>query len=153
MTPDEFREAVLPDVVAAWRRSCMCTSPGFRKLLAFDFRDYDGIGPVGLADTEILIDVIVRNEFTAQGEPVSGAGETTQDYVCSQCGVRCTVHHEDYSINMACSVVDFADAEISASTGLYLVGFYGFKREDFGKVDDYRKAVSRDEFLRALSGA
>ncbi len=89
MTPDEFRQAVLPQVVAAWDDHCFCTCPGFQKLVSFNFRDY-GIGPTGLADSEILIDELIRQRFTRQQELESPPGENCAS-LCMP-AVRITVY-------------------------------------------------------------
>ena len=151
MTPDEFHETVVPEVIAAWQQHCFCASPGFQKLLSFDFRDY-GIGPVALADAEILIDVIIRQRFARVGEAISGPGETIQDQICPKCQRRCTVRYDEFSINMARATVVFANPLTRATNGKYLVGFYGFKQDDFAKVHDFQKVATCQEFLRELKG-
>lgn len=148
MTPDEFREAVLPRIMADWEAECLCASPGFQKLLSFDFRDY-GIGPVGLADTEILIDAIVRQRFLRQDKSESSSGEVQQVCICPQCQATCTERYAEFSISMYQSVVTYEQPKL-ALTGLYLVGFYGFKRDEFDKVDDFQRASTTEEFLRRL---
>ena len=151
MTPDEFRETVLPPLMAAWEQQCFCANPGFRKLLSFDFRQYE-IGPVGLADAELLINAIIWERFTRQGEPDSAAGEATQSYTCPQCGAVCTEVYSEFSINMHQSTVTFHDAPAPECEGLYLVGYFGFRRDDFAKVNDFRQAASVEEFTQALTG-
>lgn len=153
MTPDEFRQRVLPTVVAAWELACFCRSPGFLKLLSFNFEDY-GVGPVGLADSEILIHEIVRGQFTREGEPTSdGMGTTQQAYRCPKCGACGTETYAEYSISMYRSFVLFDNAPKMSSTGLYLVGFYGFEQAEFSKIHDFHQARDEDEFVTTLIGS
>lgn len=149
MTPDEFRESLLPNIVAAWDDRCFCANPGFQKLLSFDFRDYS-IGPTGLADSEILIDEIIRQRFTQRHKPDSDQGEITQAYECPQCGATCTELYAEFSISMYQSTVTFDLNPVLAAEGLYLVGFYGFKGSEFAKINDFRPASSTEDFIRQL---
>jgi len=149
MTPDEFRSHALPQILTAWQEGCFCASPGFRKLLSFDFQNYE-IGPVGLADSEILIDSIIRKEFKSLSE--SGTFETTTIYECPNCGTTCTECYADYSINMYRSTVTFDGDPAPAGEGLYLVGFYGFNREEFARIIDFRRTESVEEFVRFVTG-
>lgn len=151
MIPEEFRKTVLPRVVAAWDDRCFCASPGFQKLLSFDFRDY-GVVPTGLADSEILIDAIIRERFTRRGEPQSHQGESRQAYVCPQCQATCTELYAEFSISMYQSTVIFHNDPKAAAEGLYLVGFYGFKEDAFGKITDYRRASTVEAFMQELTG-
>lgn len=150
MNPDEFRDSVLPSVVAAWGDRCFCGNPGFRKLISFDFRDY-GIGPTALADAEILIEAIVRKRFTRQHEPESHDGETLQVYSCPQCALSCTERYAEFSISMYQSTVSYDGHPALAARGLFLVGFYGFSRKQFEKIDDFEAAPTADEFIRRLT--
>ncbi len=149
MTPDEFRESVLPQIVADWDGRCFCANPGFQKLLSFSFRNYD-ISPSALADSEILIDAIIRQRFTQQREPRSRQGEVTQGYKCPQCGATCTELYAEFSISMYQSTVIFDLDPVLAHKGLYLVGFYGFDRNKFGKIDDFQPAATTEDFTRQL---
>ena len=110
MTPDEFRDRVLPRIVTAWDAHCLCQSPGFRKLLSFNFRDY-GRRTIGLADAEILIQEIIRRTFIRQGEPTSDQGELAQVYLCPQCGGSCTELYAEFSVSMYHSCVTFDSGE------------------------------------------
>jgi hypothetical protein len=151
MTPDEFRQRVLPQVVAAWDAGCFCRSGGFRKLVSFNFRDY-GTGPLGLADAEILIGAIVREKFARRREPTSEQGQVTHYHRCPQCGASCTELYEDFNIHMYCSYVTFEDqGPPAAGVGHYLVGFYGFGLDDFAKVTDFRRTESIEEFVGQLT--
>ncbi len=151
MTPDEFQKRIVPTVVAAWERKCFCRSPGFRKLASFNFEDY-GIGPVALVDSEILIQEIIRGRCTRDGEPTNdGHGTTFQAYRCPRCGARCRETYAEYSISMYRSFVLFDNAPKTASSGVYLVGFYGFTQADFAKVHDFRPTSDEAEFMNTLS--
>ena len=152
MTPDEFRSEVLPQILTAWERGCFCPAPGFRKLVSFDFRDY-AIGPVGLADSEILIDSIIRQQFTTLSQlDDSEVSEISTTYQCPNCGATCTEIYAEFSISMYRSTVRFDGGSPAADEGLYLVGFYGFNREEFARIDDFRRTESVEEFVRFVSG-
>jgi hypothetical protein len=150
MTPDEFRQRVLPLVLAAWEKKCLCHSAGFRKLLSFNFQDY-GNGPVGLVDSEAIGHEIVRSRFKKLGEPSEGSpGEWTQRFECPQCGARCRETCEDFSIHMWRSFYRFEDTAARADVGYFLVGFYAFRREDFERVHDFQPAISEVQFLSSI---
>ena len=150
MTPDEFQKRIVPTIIAAWERGCFCRSPGFRKLVSFNFEDY-GIGPVALADSEILIQEIIRGRFTRDGEANSdGMGTSSQVYRCPKCGARCTETYAEYSVSMFRSFVIFETVPEKAASGIYLVGFRGFKQADFAKIRDFRLTSDEDEFLASL---
>jgi hypothetical protein len=151
MTPDEFQKHILPTILSAWDKACFCRSSGFLKLVSFNFEDYE-IGPIALADSEILIQQIVRDHFTRDGEPTSdGQGTTFQAYRCPQCGARCRETYAEYSISMYRSFVLFDDVSAKAPLGIYLVGFYGFNQGDFARVHDFRLASREEEFLAAMT--
>jgi hypothetical protein len=140
-------------MLTAWESGCFCRSPGFLKLLSFNFEDYK-IGPVGLADSEILIHEIIRGRFTRDGEPSSdGMGTTQQSYLCPNCGARCRETYAEYSISMYRSFVLFENAPEMAATGVHLVGFYGFQQSDFAKIHDFRPAADDAEFITAITGS
>ena len=149
MTPEEFRQNVLPGIVTAWDKQCFCAAPGFQKLLSFDFRNY-GIAPTGLADTEILINALIRQRFTPQDEPEKGTGERAQDYLCPQCQARCTEVYSEFSIHMYQTTVTYQAIPALAPVGHYLVGFYGLKQADFLKVTDFERTSSVEAFLAQL---
>lgn len=152
MTPAEIRREVFPELIRAWKRRCFCASPGFQKLISFDFRDYDIIGPVGLADTEILIDEIIRERFTKAKRHQSRTSDEWPDYICPQCGAKCSVGWEDFSISMNRSVAQFDGDFPQSETGLYLVGFYGFDRSEFARIKDFRQTVDAEEYRRFITG-
>lgn len=150
MTPDDFRHTVLPDVLQAWNAECFCRNPGFLKLLSFNCEDYD-IGPVALADSEILIDEIIRRRFHRVGEPSSHRGFTTQDYSCPKCQRTCKETYAECSINMYCSYVSYKRSAPVCAEGIYLVGFYGFSGADFGKIHDFRPATTKAQFISSIT--
>ncbi|MCA9254324.1 MAG: hypothetical protein KDA33_01745 [Phycisphaerales bacterium] len=152
MTPEEFRQRTFRTLVRAWNQQCFCDSPGFQKLMSFDFHKY-GTNPVGLADTEILIDEIIRERFEKQGADTgpdpAGAWPT---YRCPQCGATCDLGWQDYSISMNCSTVKFHGRRKRARVGLYVIGFYGFKRSSFEPIKDFRRASSAKAYLKHVAG-
>jgi hypothetical protein len=150
MTPDEFHATVLRQLVTAWFDRCFCANPGFQKLVAFDFRDY-GIAPTGLADSEIVIDTIIRQRFTRQNESDSHQGETRRVYMCPQCEATCTEWYAEFSVNMRQSSVAYDRNPQLAARGFYLVGFYGFDRDDFDRITDYQEASTAEAFMREIT--
>ncbi|HPF41454.1 MAG TPA: hypothetical protein P5081_22125 [Phycisphaerae bacterium] len=152
MTPEEFRQRTFRTLANAWKQGCFCDSPGFQKLMSFDFQKY-GTNPVGLADTEILIDEIIRNRFKKEGgdkAPDPAAGWPT--YTCPQCGATCDVGWQDYSISMNCSTVKFHGRRKRAKVGLYVIGFYGFSKKSFEKIRDFKRASSAKAYLKHVAG-
>lgn len=149
MTPEEFRENVLPAILTAWDRACFCVSPGFQKLVSFNFEDY-GIGPVGLADSQMVGLDIIHNRFTHCDDESPPSESRARLFECPQCHARCTETFEDYNIWMYRTFFTFVDDRPIAPTGLYLVGFYGFDRADFAKIDDFHEAESTAEFVRQI---
>lgn len=152
MTPDEFHEHVLPQVVNKWDEHCFCANPSFRKLLSFNFRDYD-IGPTALIDSEMLIDAIIRQRFTKKDEPTSHQGEITLVCNCPQCEAICTELYAEFSISMHQSSVTYTDGPALAKYGLYLVGFRGFDINEMRSIPDFQQASTPDEFIRHLTHA
>jgi len=57
-SPETFAADVVPVLVERWRRRCFCGSPGFLKVLSFDFRDYGNV-PAQLVDSAMLWGAIV----------------------------------------------------------------------------------------------
>ena len=76
MTPDEFHHSILPTILTAWERGCFCHSPGFLKLVSFNFEDY-GIGPMAVVDSEILIAEIIGRRFVREGQLTYGVSAHT----------------------------------------------------------------------------
>ena len=149
MTPDEYNKDVLHRVYREWKKKCFCSSPGFQKILAFNFEDYR-IGPTGCADTEILIDKIIRFKFIKTGLP-DGEFETRQKYKCPQCGAICTEEYADYNIHMYRSFAVYENPD-QAPEGLFLVGFYGFDMSEVEKINDFRQTEDVDEYISCLKG-
>jgi len=147
MTPQEFSGEVLPRVVSAWERMCFCSSPGFVKLMSFDFSRY-GTTPVALYDQEALGDEIITKRFTRITEPVPDPRSGTNRHIrqCPACGRRCEVVWDQYSINFDRAYYDFGQAEV-AIQGIYLVGFYGFRGN--WSFPDYKPGTTI-EFLAAI---
>lgn len=63
MTPDQYREDVLPVIRDRYFGRCICHHQALRKLMSFRFEDYT-IGPLALADTEILIHHLIHQSTT-----------------------------------------------------------------------------------------
>lgn len=150
MSPDEFHEQVIPQVVKKWDEHCFCANSGFRKLLSFNFRDYH-ICPTALIDSEMLIDAIIRQRFTKCNEPQSHQGEITQAWICPQCNARCSELYAEFSISMYQSSVTFADGPSLTNSGLYLVGFRGFDINEMRSIADFQQAANPIEFIRQLT--
>jgi hypothetical protein len=147
MTPDEFVNDVMPVVLSAWQTNCLCANAGFRKLLSFNFDQY-GAGPMALADSEIVGQRIVRENFARVGDASrSQDGDILQRYLCPQCQTTCEEEYAEFSISMYRSFFRFLDTPHMADYGLYLVGMRAFSQDDFLKVHDFREATSVDEFL------
>lgn len=149
MTPDNFRESVLPALKDAWQQNCFCSNRAFQKLVSFNFDDY-GIGPTGLADSEILIDEIIRQNFDKLESANAGGGRVKQSYRCPQCDTTCSEHYREFSINMYQSYVLFNDQPSPSPRALFLVGWFGFKSDEFDKIHDFEKAPSIEQFLQQL---
>jgi hypothetical protein len=153
MTPDKFANDVMPQILSAWRSRCLCAYGGFRKLLSFNFADY-GAGPMALADSEIVCQKIVRENFTRVGDVGRSLdGDILQRYSCPQCNTVCEEEYAEYSISMYRSFFRFLDTSEMADCGLYLVGMRAFSQEDFSKVHDFREASSINEFLAFIGVA
>ena len=69
---------------------------------------------------------------------------------CPQCGAACEKDFAEFSIAMSRSCFRFTSPGELAPTALYLVGFYGFSRDDFDKVHDFKRTESVAEFLRSI---
>jgi hypothetical protein len=147
-SPEGFRQQVLPRIVAAWERGCLCKVPGFLKLMSFDFSRYPGHYPMTLFEVEAIGDEIIGRRFRQIGEPVRGATGVRTTYECPSCGGRCTGQWDQYNINFDCTVYDFGAPGAHAGEGLYVVGFFGLAGA--WQVDDFRPAASVSEFLAFL---
>src|SRR3954464_3600009 len=116
MTPKEFAADVLPVIKASWQSHCLCSNPGFRKLLSFNFQDYrdrpstlvDRAGPMALMDSEIVGHHIIVSTFArAACPPNSPDQDKVRIYTCPRCETRCQQTWEQYSINMERSYYQF----------------------------------------------
>lgn len=151
MTPKEFSETIVPIVEKVWEQSCLCTVPGFLKLMSFDHRkDGDASNPVALADVELLGRAVIMKHFEKVSdwvdEPRSQGQLQTRR--CPACRTQCAVTWEQFSINLDFYRFEFATPCERAEVGLYLTGFYGFRGPwDF---PGFRKATSAPDFLRAI---
>ena len=147
MTPEEFSATVLPRIRDSWVKRCLCESPGFWKLLSYDFRDHQS-GPQALEDSEIVGYEIVRKQFKMLAKEDSGVEDDVTSYQCPQCGVRCTSHWEQFSINFDRMYYRVSPGQEVADIGLYLVGFWGFP--PIQPPPDFRLAENVDQFLAYL---
>jgi hypothetical protein len=150
MTPVDFATQVMPQIVAAWERSCLCRSPGFLKLMSFDFRKY-GSSPTALYDVEAIGGEIIQKRFVKvrdwQDVPNSAAHVSVR--ACPQCGTLCTLTGEQFNIHFDCSCFQFDSDAGMADIGLYLVGFYWLgERNAFA---DFERAATVEQFLVALT--
>jgi hypothetical protein len=151
MTPEDFSTQVMPQIVAAWERSCLCSSPGFVKLMSFDFRKY-GRSPKALYDVEQIGYEIIERRFDTVSKwsrvPNSGAQECVR--ACPQCGTRCTVTSEQFNIRFDCTCFHFENDVVMAEVGLYLVGFTWLGEAT--ETPDFRRAGDVQQFIEALTG-
>ena len=149
MTPDDYRDGVLPQLQACWEQQCFCASAFYRRLIGFDFRDF-GIGPVGLADAEILIDAFVRQRCEPTRE-LEADGALLQEYRCPSCGRLMTEQYDEFNIHMYRSVVRFVDDLPKADTCAYMIGLYGFDAADFDKITGYELMESVPEYIERIT--
>ncbi len=156
MTPAEFHEHVLPELLSRWERQCFCSAPGFRKLISFNFREYGDLSPLALADAEIVIQALICERFirieNSSPQENEQTSERVQEFECPQCQARCTATFEQFNIHMERSFVTFADLRPAADEGLYLVGFFGFRADEHEKIHDFRHTMSVQEFIQAVAG-
>jgi hypothetical protein len=145
LRPEHFSQRVLPRIVEAWERGCLCKVPGFLKLMSFDFSRYPGKYPMTLYEVEAIGDGIIHRRFRRIGEPVEDGWGVHTTYECPSCGGRCTGLWDQFNIHFDCTVYDFGVPDAHAGVGLYVVGFYGLGGP--WQVDDFRRATSVDEFL------
>ena len=145
MTPDEYNEQILPTIEETYGNRCICDRPGIRKILSFNFEDYT-LGPVACADTEILVQALVRESENYTGEHTD---EGDCRYRCAACGTVLVEHYDDYSINMYRSYVEYEGRE--SVQGQYLVGFRCFDLADVEKIDDFTEAESIESYLAYLA--
>jgi hypothetical protein len=147
MTPKEFRRDVLPRVLEAWERGCFCSSPAFVRLVSLD------LGPVALADAQVLIREIIEKRFQQDGPTDDHhSGDAVHRYSCPQCATKCEVIWEQFSINMDRSFVRWITPRVGDEpTVPYLVGFYGHGTPDH--VEGFVRTASADQFLSSITRA
>jgi hypothetical protein len=145
MPPDEFRRDVLPLVVEAWTRRCFCDSTAFTRMVSTE------LGPNALADAQILIQDIIQELFLPEGRWTTQNGEQSRPFCCPQCGAKCLVLWEDFSINMSRSYVRWVStpAPRGARTP-YLIGFYGYSPPQH--IEGFHRVRSPAEFVTELVG-
>lgn len=148
-TSEKFIGEILPVILASWGAHCFCVSPGFRKLLSFNFEDY-GTSVMQLVDAELVGYHVVKANFDPVGGMWKRNGDTIQLYRCKRCSARCEQIYADYSLVAYRSYYRFLDEAKPAAVGVYLIGMQGFSIEDYKKVHDFREAASVSEFLGFL---
>jgi hypothetical protein len=99
LSPEAYTAEVLPVLVKRWQRRCFCGSPGFLKLLSFDFQDYGNV-PAALLDSEIAWGAIIGKHFTPAGGWAEVGEEQQRTFRCPQCGLELRTRSEQYSISM-----------------------------------------------------
>lgn len=152
---DSYRQglvAVLPQLVTErWRQGCFCRSARFRKLVAFDFRDY-GHTPAVLLDAEILISEVIEKQFVPlRSEPSRQA--SIHVYRCPQCAACFQVESEQFSVWMWCTVARAIDRPAPAGPARYLLWIHSFESFRFTAVRDYLQTDDVDDYLDALQRA
>ena len=151
MTPEDFSTQVMPQIVAAWERSCFCQSPGFLKLMSFDFRSY-GSGPRVLYDVDLIGAQIIDRRFVkvSEWQDVPRSAGQVSVVACPQCRTKCSRALEQYNAFFWCPWYRFDTAVKMADVALYLTGFY-WLGESYA-TPDFQQAASVEQFLRALTG-
>ncbi len=125
--------------------TCICKNHGLRRLMAFDFRKYS-LPPIGLGDSEILIQEILRSGNTLYDKSlVKGRG---WDFMCKSCGDILREHYDEFSINMSQSFVEY-EGNIDGVVP-YLTGYFGFDLAEIGKIKNYQKIENYREYLDFL---
>lgn len=150
MTPDEYRTSVLPQIISAWEQHCFCANPFFQKLLSFNFDDY-GIGPIGLADTEILVSDLVMQRFDKDEQADEVNRDMSLGYRCPQCHAKCIEVYREFSISMNVCYALFDEPRVLADKASYLIGFFGFDLEDIGRIKDFQRTESVEGYLESLT--
>jgi hypothetical protein len=148
---DVFAKELLPALVDKWQQKCFCSSPGFLKVLSFDFQQYRCM-PAELLDSELLWNAIVGEHFQRLGEWAYVDGEQQCDFRCPQCGLELRTRSEQYSINMWPAKSRPTDARALADVGLYVIGFRSFQGFPFKLIRDFRLAESCEEFVASITG-
>lgn len=141
---EDFRQHILPKVLERWAQHCFCSNAGFVRMVSLD------LGPTALADAQILIDELIRERFVQDGPLEYRNSESIQQYRCPQCGSRCRVHWEQFSIHMDRSYIEWLSLpEPVGAKSFYLLGFYGYSLPR--RIDGFQKVDSPDEFIEELS--
>lgn len=151
MTPEEFRNSIVPFVYGAISSRCLCAHPGFRKLLSFNFVDYCR-SPMALVDSEMIIDCFIRTGLCSTDSQVStnSDGDTIQYYTCADCGTHITEFYAEFSVSMYRTYCKFDGLIEPATKSLYLVGIRGFDQKHFERVHDFSLTTSTSDFLSSI---
>jgi hypothetical protein len=129
-------------VLEAWHVRCFCNNPRFTRLLSFH------ADAAALADSEILIDKLIRRRFHHAGPSREEDHRHVQPFKCPQCGSQCEIIDEQLSIAMERAYVRWIPPRDSTVEALFLVGFYGHKIP--ARVAGFRETEDSEEFLAAL---
>ena len=143
LTPVEFHRDVVPLLRAAWENACFCNREAFKRLTSFEMGS-----AAALADGQIIINEIIRKKFSADGPLEDRDFEQMQRYVCPQCGSRCQVFWEQFSIKMDRHYAIWPSPPARSSEALFIVGFYGF--DPPAQVAGFKRADSVDQFIDSL---
>jgi hypothetical protein len=144
LTPAEFRRDVLPRLLSAWEKACFCESDAFKRLTSFEMGS-----AAALADGQIIIAELISKNFSADGDLEDRNFEQVQRYVCPQCGSKCEVIWEQFSINMDRDYVVWGSPPTPASEALFVIGFYGVDPPD--QVPGFKRADSIGQFVDSLA--
>ena len=125
-----------------YRGKCICNNTGLRSLMSFSFIDYC-IGPTALADSEILIQELLRSGNENYVKTL--VNDRGWDFKCKTCGSVLREHYDEYSINMYQSFIEYF--EKGEDVVPFIVGFYGFKIDECDKIKNFRSTSNVNTFL------
>jgi hypothetical protein len=148
MKPNDFRSIILPKILNIYQGKCICANSGLRSLMSFSFIDYR-IGPIALADSEILIQELIRSGNESYDKTL--IKDRGWDFQCKTCGSVLHEHYDEYSINMYQSIIEYK-APIAGFVP-YLIGFYGFKLDECDKIINFKLTTNINEFLSYVNAA
>jgi hypothetical protein len=152
LTPNEFSERIVPELLRRWENHCFCRSPKFIKLVSFNFKDY-GNSPMSLIDAELMIGNIIFKRF----EPVSGwvdsAGGSDRVDRCPQCAEIFQSRWDQYSISMDRTTARPRNPLPIAPIGDYTVAIHYFRggEESLRQIKDFRVADSVEDFIAGIT--
>ena len=148
MTPNEYQSDVIPLIKDIIKNGCICKNSALRTIIAFDYRKYK-ISPVGLADAEILIQYLLRNNSGTYSKNLNSKGNW--DYTCLRCGCILHEQYEEYSINMSRSLIE-NDGNVIQNAP-YLIGWFGFNADEFNKINGFLKVDKTDNYIQIIKSS